>query len=94
MEHQNFVLINFLLPLTILKEKNISFSIVRYGNVLGSRGSVIHEFIKQNKRKEFLVTDTNMTRFNILLNDGVKLVDKVLKNSFGGEIFVPKNEIL
>ena len=71
-------------------KKNISFSIVRYGNVLGSRGSVIHEFIKQNKRKEFLVTDTNMTRFNILLNDGVKLVDKVLKNSFGGEIFVPK----
>tara|TARA_B100001057_G_C22690259_1_gene887462 strand:+ start:77 stop:1084 length:1008 start_codon:yes stop_codon:yes gene_type:complete len=70
--------------------KDISFSIVRYGNVLGSRGSVLPEFIKQNKRKEFKITDDRMTRFNILLNDGVKFVDDVLHKAVGGEIFVPK----
>lgn len=71
-------------------KKDISFSIVRYGNVLGSRGSVLHEFLKQNKKKHFLLTDKMMTRFNILLIDGIKLVDYVLNNSIGGEIFVPK----
>lgn len=70
--------------------KDISFSIVRYGNVLGSRGSVLPEFIEQNKRNEFNITDIRMTRFNILLNDGVKFVDDVLQKSVGGEIFVPK----
>ena len=71
-------------------KKNITFSVVRYGNVLGSRGSVLHEFLKQNKKKQFLLADKMMTRFNILLADGIKLVDYVLKSSIGGEIFVPK----
>ena len=80
----------FLSSNNIIGSRDLSFSVVRYGNVLGSRGSVVPEFIKQNKSKEFKITDKNMTRFNILLADGVKLVDTVLKKSVGGEIFVPK----
>lgn len=80
----------FLSSNNIIGKRDISFSVVRYGNVLGSRGSVVPEFIKQNKNNEFKITDKNMTRFNILLIDGVKLVDTVLKKSIGGEIFVPK----
>lgn len=68
----------------------IKFSVVRYGNVMGSNGSVIPFFI--NKRKEgFLpITDTNMTRFNISLDGGVDMVFHALANAWGGEIFVPK----
>ena len=53
MELQNFVQINSLYLQTIQKEKNITFSVVRYGNVLGSRGSVLHEFLKQNEKNNF-----------------------------------------
>ena len=80
----------FLSSNNIIGSRDLSFSVVRYGNVLGSRGSVVPEFIKQNKSKEFKITNKNMTRFNILLADGVKLVDTVLNKSIGGEIFVPK----
>jgi len=68
----------------------IKFSVVRYGNVMGSNGSVIPFFI--NKRKEgFLpITDPNMTRFNITLDGGVDMVLHALENAWGGEIFVPK----
>ena len=70
--------------------RNISFSVVRYGNVMMSRGSVIPHFV-QNKNKEYLnITDSRMTRFNITLQEGVDFVLYSLKNSIGGEIFVPK----
>lgn len=70
--------------------KNIKFSVVRYGNVMGSNGSVIPFFI--NKRRECVlpITDPNMTRFNISLQGGVDMVMHALLNAWGGEIFVPK----
>lgn len=68
----------------------IKFSIVRYGNVMESRGSVIPLFKKQMKTKVLNITDTRMTRFTITLEEGVNMVFWVLKNSIGGEIFVPK----
>lgn len=68
----------------------IKFSVVRYGNVMGSNGSVIPFFI--NKKKEGLlpITDPNMTRFNISLQGGVDMVMHALENAWGGEIYVPK----
>jgi len=67
------------------------FSVVRYGNVMGSRGSVIPLFLKQKKdNKIFTITDTNMTRFNITLSDSVKFVLNCEKIMKGGEIFIPK----
>ena len=51
-----------------------TFSVVRYGNVMGSRGSIIPKFIEQAKNKILNVTDKNMTRFNLTLNDSVKMV--------------------
>ncbi len=72
-------------------KKDIIFSMVRYGNVLGSRGSILSEFIKQSKKKKkIFVTDKSMTRFNISIIDAVKMVDWSIKNAKGGEIFVPK----
>ena len=71
-------------------KKDIIFSVVRYGNVMNSRGSVIPLF-KQSKEKGFFnITDKRMTRFNITLKEGVNLVLYALKNSLGSEIFVPK----
>ncbi len=70
--------------------RNFSASVVRYGNVMSSRGSVIPYF-KENKDKKFLeITDLKMTRFNITLDQGVKFVLNCLKKMVGGEIFVPK----
>lgn len=71
-------------------EKQLAFSVVRYGNVMGSRGSVIPFFM--NKRKEGVVpiTDDRMTRFNISLEEGVEMVLYAIHNAWGGEIFVPK----
>ena len=67
------------------------FSVVRYGNVTGSRGSVIPFFLKLNKKnKKLPLTDVRMTRFNISLEDSIELVAKCLKKSIGGEIYVPK----
>ncbi|MDA9172822.1 UDP-N-acetylglucosamine 4,6-dehydratase (inverting) [Candidatus Pelagibacter sp.] len=72
-------------------KRNIKFSIVRYGNVLGSRGSVLPIFLKSNKKNEpFKITDPKMTRFNITLEQGVDLVNWSFANNLGGEIFVPK----
>ncbi len=68
----------------------IEFSIVRYGNVLESRGSVIPLFKKQKKQGVLNITDENMTRFAITLEEGVNMVMWAIKNSVGGEIFVPK----
>lgn len=66
------------------------FSIVRYGNVMGSRGSVIPLFIKMRKTGVIPITDERMTRFWITLNDGVEFVIESLSRMKGGEIFVPK----
>ncbi len=70
--------------------RNLKFSVVRYGNVMGSRGSVIPLFL-QNRHKGYLtVTDNKMTRFNISLEEGVELVLFAIENHLGGEIFIPK----
>ena len=72
--------------------KNIKFSVVRYGNVLGSRGSVIPFFLKNRDQNNnlFLVTNKEMTRFSITLEEGVNFVIFSLEKMWGGEIFVPK----
>jgi UDP-N-acetylglucosamine 4,6-dehydratase (inverting) len=69
---------------------NIRFSVVRYGNVMGSRGSVIPFFMERRKTGQLPITDERMTRFNITLEEGVAMVMEALDNSLGGEIFVPK----
>ena len=66
------------------------FSVVRYGNVLGSRGSVIPLFLKQSINGKFTVTDTRMTRFRITLDQGVDLIFKAFEDSLGGEIYVKR----
>ncbi len=71
-------------------KKDIKFSVVRYGNVMGSRGSVIPFFLKKKREGVLPVTDERMTRFNITLEEGVQLVLKALDIMWGGEIFVPK----
>ena len=75
-----------------IKGKNpITFSVVRYGNVTGSRGSVIPFFLEQIKiDKKLPLTDIRMTRFNISLENAIKLVLKCINTSVGGEIFVSK----
>lgn len=70
--------------------EKIAFSVVRYGNVLGSRGSLFPAFYNMRNNKTLPVTDKEMTRFNITLEESIKLVDWSLENSIGGEIFVPK----
>jgi UDP-N-acetylglucosamine 4,6-dehydratase (inverting) len=69
---------------------NIKFSVVRYGNVMGSNGSVIPFFMQKKKTGVLPVTDPNMTRFNISLQEGADLVLHALEHAWGGEIFVPK----
>ncbi len=71
-------------------KRDLAFSVVRYGNVMGSRGSVIPFFLEQAKQGSIPITDKAMTRFNISLTEGVEMVFWALKNSLGGEIFVPK----
>jgi UDP-N-acetylglucosamine 4,6-dehydratase len=70
--------------------RDLRFSIVRYGNVMGSRGSVIPFFLERLKTGVLPITDPTMTRFNISLQDGVEMVLWALENGQGGEIFVPK----
>lgn len=71
--------------------KDIRFSAVRYGNVMGSRGSVIPFFIEKAKQGNVIpITDKEMTRFNISLEEGVEMVLWAIENALGGEIFVPK----
>ncbi len=69
---------------------DIRFSVVRYGNVMGSRGSVIPFFLDRRKTGVLPITDPEMTRFNITLEEGVELVMHALDKALGGEIFVPK----
>lgn len=70
--------------------RDISFSLVRYGNVMGSRGSVIPFFMDMAKKGVLPITHNDMTRFNILLSEGVDMVLWAIENALGGEIFVPK----
>ena len=70
--------------------RDLKFSVVRYGNVMGSRGSVIPYFIKKAKTGVLPITDEKMTRFNISLKEGVDMVIWALNNALGGEVFVPK----
>lgn len=68
----------------------IKFSVVRYGNVMGSNGSVIPFFLNKKKEGVLPITDPNMTRFNISLEGGVQMVMHALDHAWGGEIFIPK----
>lgn len=70
--------------------KPIKFSVVRYGNVMGSNGSVIPFFMKKKGEGILPITDPNMTRFNISLEGGVDMVLHALDTAWGGELFVPK----
>lgn len=68
----------------------IKFSVVRYGNVMGSNGSVIPFFIKKKLEGKLPITDATMTRFNISLQGGVDMVMHAIQHAWGGEIFIPK----
>jgi UDP-N-acetylglucosamine 4,6-dehydratase/5-epimerase len=72
--------------------RDIRFSVVRYGNVMGSNGSVMPFFLNKKKAGEsFLpITDSSMTRFNISLEDGCEMVFNAIENAWGGEVFIPK----
>jgi UDP-N-acetylglucosamine 4,6-dehydratase len=71
-------------------ERKTKISIVRYGNVMGSRGSVIPFFKNYNKSKDIPITDTRMTRFNLTIREGVEFVLSNLDKMLGSEIFIPK----
>lgn len=70
--------------------RNLALSVVRYGNVMGSRGSVIPYFLEKAKTGMLPITDPAMTRFNISLSEGVAMVLWALENALGGELYVPK----
>ncbi|QFT77194.1 UDP-N-acetylglucosamine 4,6-dehydratase (inverting) [Erythrobacter sp. THAF29] len=70
--------------------RDLRLSVVRYGNVIGSRGSVVPFFLAQRETGVIPITDPTMTRFNISLAEGVEMVLWALENAHGGEIFVPK----
>ena len=74
MVQQSFALINYLLLHKRAESENIKFSVVRYGNVFGSRGSVFPKFKSLKSSEKFPVTDPLMTRFNISLNESVEFV--------------------
>ena len=80
----------FIAANNILGKQNLSFSIVRYGNVFGSRGSVVPVFLEQIKKNRLTVTNKNMTRFNILMKESIDMVLYALQYCKGGEILVPK----
>ena len=73
-------------------DRRTKFSVVRYGNVVGSRGSVVPFFLKliKNKTTSLPVTDAGMTRFWITLDEGVSFVLKTIQRMHGGEVFIPK----
>ena len=80
----------FIAANNIRGRKTINFSVVRYGNVMGSNGSVIPFFKKQKHTGVLPITHPKMTRFNISLSEGVNMVLHALEHAWGGEIFVPK----
>lgn len=80
----------FIAANNIKGKRELSLSAVRYGNVMGSRGSVIPFFLNKRHEGVIPITDLNMTRFNIMLQEGVEMVLWTIENGVGGEIFVPK----
>ena len=80
----------FIAANNIKGNRNLKFSVVRYGNVMGSRGSVIPFFIEKSNEGSLPITDESMTRFNISLSEGVEMVLWAIENANGGEILVPK----
>ena len=81
----------FIAANNIKGDRNLRFSVVRYGNIMGSRGSVIPFFQKMIQNGNVLpITHKNMTRFNISLEEGVEVVLWTIENALGGEIFIPK----
>ena len=80
----------FIAANNIRGKRNIKFSVVRYGNVMGSNGSVMPFFYQKRKDGILPITDKQMTRFNISLDEGVNMIFHALNNAWGGEIFVPK----
>ncbi len=80
----------FIAANNIKGHKDIKFSVVRYGNVMGSNGSVIPFFLNKRKEGVLPITDPTMTRFNISLQGGVDMVLHALDQAWGGELFVPK----
>ena len=80
----------FIAANNIKGKQNIKFSVVRYGNVMGSNGSVIPFFMNKKSDGVLPITDPNMTRFNISLKGGVDMVSHALDEAWGGELFVPK----
>ncbi len=82
----------FIAANNIKGKRDIKFSVVRYGNVMGSNGSVMPFFLNKKKNGDsFLpITDSNMTRFNISLEDGCEMVFYAIDKAWGGEVFVPK----
>jgi UDP-N-acetylglucosamine 4,6-dehydratase len=80
----------FLAANNIKGKSKIKFTVVRYGNVMGSRGSVLPFFLKNISEEFFPITDINMTRFSMSIQEAVDMVIWSMNNNFGGEIFVPK----
>ena len=80
----------FLAANNIVGDRDICFSVMRYGNVFGSRGSVVPLFLKQSEQGEFTITDKKMTRFTITLEDAINFVLNCSQRMIGGEIFIPK----
>ena len=80
----------FIAANNIRGSRDISFSVVRYGNVMGSNGSVMPFFLNKRKDGVLPITDKSMTRFNISLEDGCEMVFNAIDQAWGGEIFVPK----
>lgn len=80
----------FIAANNIKGNRDIRFSVVRYGNVLGSRGSVIPFFLERRKSGVLPITDPRMTRFNISLQEGVDMVLWSIEHAWGGEVLVPK----
>jgi UDP-N-acetylglucosamine 4,6-dehydratase len=80
----------FIAANNIKGSRDIRFSVVRYGNVMGSRGSVVPFFLDRRASRVLPITDPAMTRFNILLEEGVDMVLWAIEHALGGEILVPK----
>lgn len=80
----------FIAANNIKGKQDIKFSVVRYGNVMGSNGSVIPFFLNRRESGVLPITDPNMTRFNISLQGGVKMVLHAIEHAWGGELYVPK----
>jgi UDP-N-acetylglucosamine 4,6-dehydratase (inverting) len=80
----------FIAANNIVGKQNVKFSVVRYGNVMGSNGSVIPFFLNRRASGVLPITEPTMTRFNISLADGVKMVLHAMEHSWGGELYVPK----